>query len=224
VIGLAPRCTAAVASALQPTLPDAFPAAVGFLQAGDVLLIEVQGAANRPVEMDPHVAMLIRALTLAGIVVIEPAGNGMTDLDTIVRADGTGFQRGAFNFVDSGAVMVGARQAAVRARASFSNFGSRIDTHAFGEGVVTTSAAPGQPYRGILGAALPGMGGTSGASALIAGAAVVLQGIARARGTTITPNRMRTLLSDPSFNTPTDNPSSDRIGPMPNLDAAAEHI
>jgi hypothetical protein len=63
----------------------------------------------------------------------------------------------------------------------------------------------------------PGFGGTSGASAIIAGAAIVLQGIARARGTELTPSRMRDLLSGP-FNTS----SPDPIGVMPDLEQAGE--
>ena len=69
-----------------------------------------------------------------------------------------------------------------------------------------------------------GFGGTSGAGAIVAGAAVVLQGIARARGTLLTPDRMRDLLSDRGFNTSSANPSSDRIGVMPNLKEASQHI
>ena len=68
-----------------------------------------------------------------------------------------------------------------------------------------------------------GFGGTSGASAIVAGCAIVLQGIARARGTPLTPDRMRTLLSGP-FNTPSNDPGVDRIGVMPDLREAANRI
>lgn len=69
----------------------------------------------------------------------------------ILRVDGTGLDRTANNFFDSGAIMVGARYAAVRARIPFSCYGSRLDCHAWREGIVTTSAAPGPsgPYRGV---------------------------------------------------------------------------
>ncbi|MFI6870558.1 S8 family serine peptidase [Nocardia sp. NPDC050406] len=221
IVGLAPQAKAAVVSALQPSLPDAFVLAVGFLQAGDVLLIEVQSAGGGPVEIDPHVTMLIHALTLLGIVVVEPAGNGRQDLDALLRADGTSLQRGAFNFVDSGAIMVGARQALVQDPMSFTSFGSRVDCHAAGENIVTTSVAPAQ-YMGILPGT--GFGGTSGASAIIAGTAAITQGIARARGTTLTPTQLRTHLSNPTFNTPTNNPATDRIGVMPNLKEIAARI
>jgi hypothetical protein len=51
IVGLPPNATAAVVSALQPSLPDAFVLAVGFLQAGDVLLVEVQNNFGGPVEI-----------------------------------------------------------------------------------------------------------------------------------------------------------------------------
>jgi serine protease len=69
-----------------------------------------------------------------------------------------------------------------------------------------------------------GFGGTSGASAIVAGAAVVTQGIARARGQNLTPAQMRTLLSDAAFNTLSANPAADRIGVMPNLKGIEQQI
>jgi microbial collagenase len=222
VIGVAPKVKGAIASSLRPALPDAFLQAVGFLQAGDVLLIEEQTADLRPVEMDPHTALLIRTLMLLGIVVIEPAGNGGHDLNLALRADGTSLDRTTPIFFDSGAIVVGARQALSRSRWPSSCFGNRVDCHAWGELIVTTSSIVGPfgPYMGLNPAAGDvGFGGTSGASAIIAGAAIVLQGVARARGTPLTPTRMRELLSGP-FNTS----STDPIGVMPDLEQAANHI
>ena len=234
IVGIAPKVKGAIVSSIMPSLPDAFLLTVGFLEAGDVLLIEEQTVDGKPVEMDPHIALLIRALTLLGIVVIEPAGNGIPaviggpnvghDLNLALRPDGTSLDRGMFNFVDSGAIMVGARQSAARAITLFSCFGTRVDCHAWGEGIVTTSsvAGPFGPYMGLNPlAGDTGFGGTSGASAIIAGTAVVLQGIARARGTPLTSTRMRELLSG-SFNTGTDNP--DNISTMPNLREAVTRI
>lgn len=223
-IGIAPKVKGAIASSLRNTLPDAFVLAAGFLEAGDVLLIEEQTVDLKPVEMDAHIAMLIHALTLLGIVVIEPAGNGGHDLDTLLRNDGTSLDRNTFNFFDTGAIMVGARQAALRARISFSCHGNRVDCHAWGENIVTTSSVNGPfgPYMGLNPlAGDTGFGGTSGASAIIAGAAISLQGVARKRSITLTPARMREILSGP-FNTGTDNP--DGIGVMPDLREAVNHI
>ncbi|SMG23370.1 S8 family serine peptidase [Paenibacillus aquistagni] len=224
VIGIAPKVKGAIASSLRNTLPDAFVLAAGFLGAGDVLLIEDQSTDLKPVEMDAHIAMLIHALTLLGIVVIEPAGNGGHDLDALLRNDGTSLDRNTFNFFDTGAIMVGARHAALRARIAFSCHGNRVDCHAWGENIVTTSSVNGPfgPYMGLNPlAGDTGFGGTSGASAIVAGAAVSLQGIARSRGITLTPARVREILSGP-FNTATDNP--DGIGVMPDLREAVNHI
>ncbi|MCF2151905.1 S8 family serine peptidase [Desmonostoc muscorum LEGE 12446] len=224
IIGAAPSVQGAIISALSSSLPDAFLKAVGFLQAGDILLIEQQTGDLKPIEMDPHIAMLIQTLTLLGIVVIEPAGNGGHDLDLLLRPDGTSLDKATFNFFDSRAIMVGARQALTRNRISFSCFGSRVDCHAWGEFIVTTSAPPSL-YIGLNPlAGNAGFGGTSGASAIIAGAAAILQGIAKARETLLAPDRMRALLSDPTFNTLSNNPANDWIGVMPNLQEAVLRI
>lgn len=50
-----------------------------------------------------------------------------------------------------------------------------------------------------------------------AGVAIVLQGIAKAAGRTLTPAEMRALLADVNFNTTFDDPAVDRIGVMPSL-------
>jgi hypothetical protein len=142
VIGLAPKVTAAIASSMRPTLADAFVLAVGFLNAGDVLLIEEQTIEGEPVETDPHLALLIRALPLLGITVIEPAGNGSSALDNLLRPDGTALDRFSTMFFDSGAVVVGARYPLEsRGRLPASSFGNRTDRHAWGEQIVTTSPA-----------------------------------------------------------------------------------
>jgi hypothetical protein len=231
IIGLAPKAKGAIVSSLKPSLSDAFVLSVGFLQAGDVLLIEEQTSEGKPVEMDPHLALLIHTLTLLGIVVIEPAGNGFGgvghDLDLQLRSDGTSLDRTTPMFFDSGAILVGARHALIsRSRMPFSCFGNRVDCHCWGEGIVTTSSVSGPfgPYMGLNPAGGDaGFGGTSGASAIIAGAAIVLQGIARDQETPLNPSAMRALLSGP-FNTTSDNPAVDRIGVMPNLKEAINHI
>lgn len=182
VIGIAPHVRGAIASSLRQTLGDAFVLAAGSLAAGDVLLIEEQSEVGGPVEVDHHLAMLIHTLTLLGIIVVEPAGNGGQNLDLVIRPDGTSLDRTTPIFFDSGAIMVGARHALLdRSRMPFSSFGNRVDCHAWGEGIVTTSPAVGPlgPYLGLNPVAGDtGFGFTSGASAIIAGCAVSLQGIA----------------------------------------------
>ncbi len=66
--------------------------------------------------------------------------------------------------------MVGAASSALpHKRLYFSNYGSRIDTYAWGENVTTTALSGYTSY----------FNGTSSASSIIAGAAVNLQGIAK---------------------------------------------
>jgi hypothetical protein len=62
-------------------------------------------------------------------------------------------------------------------------------------------------------------GGTSRASPIVTGAAILLQSWARERRYLYTPHDLRARLSDPALNTPSANPAFDRIGVMPNLKA-----
>lgn len=234
VIGIAPKCTGAVASARTPAgvldIPNGLLAAVTFAQAGDVVLLELQTdpAPHFPIEIDPHITLLIRTMALMGIIVVECAGNGSQDLNLAIRGDGTVLDRTQPMFVDSGAIVVGARGALLNnRRLGFSNHGNRVDCCAWGELIVTTAATTnslGQRYAGIGIGGAPAFGGTSGAGAIVAGAAVSLQGIAKARGLTLTPGQMRTLLSDPAFNTMTQNPAADAIGVMPYIRGAANEV
>jgi hypothetical protein len=120
------------------------------------------------------------------------------------------------------------------ARLNESNFGSRIDCYAWGENIRTTWHHPGDPPYADF-------GGTSGASAIIAGAALSVQGIYAKNLNTRIPGvdfanpdavHMRRLLSDPTRSNPSDeltgatlsansrydaNRNADKIGVMPNL-------
>lgn len=63
-------------------------------------------------------------------------------------------------------------------------------------------------------------GGTSGASPIITGAALIMQSWRVGRGEgRYSPDALRALLSDPNLNTASANPNTDRIGVMPNLRA-----
>jgi hypothetical protein len=95
-----------------------------------------------------------------------------------------------------------------------SNFGSRIDCYAWGEFVDTCSSDP----LGSTTLYTPGFNGTSAASAIVAGAALSVQGMAEANlGYRFGPKQLRTLLSDPANGTVSNNPAADRIGVMPDL-------
>lgn len=195
--------------------PDAVLAALGYLHHGDVLLLQAQcmDAGNRlwPVEIQPPVFEAIRLAAALGITVIEPAANGNARGSSGNNLDGFAWQgkkvlnRHHRDFRDSGAVMVGAATCTVpHRRMSFSNHGSRVDCYAWGEKVNAH-----HDFR-------IGLNGTSSAAAIIAGAVVALQGIAKARtGKVFTPARMRALLGNRHLGT--GSARDDGIGVMPDL-------
>ncbi len=74
-----------VASVFSQT--DAILDAIDAMDIGDVLLLEMQisifGLVKVPAELDPASFEVIRCATALGIVVVEAAGNGGVDLDTV---------------------------------------------------------------------------------------------------------------------------------------------
>lgn len=235
-VGVVPRATCQVASDRRAAdgsqdLNDALLLLAVGLQPSPttVLLLEEQlgqdtrGDPLRPVESDPAVNGLLRGIVSSGITVVEAAGNGGLDLDLFATPQGHASTRAN----DTGAIMVGAGLdpegefpcgARPSQRASFSNHGARIDCWAVGIGTTTASSvganAPTRSYTNAF-------GGTSGASAIVAGAAAALHGMANAAGQPLTPIEARALLADPALNTPSAVPGRDRIGVMPDLAAIA---
>jgi subtilisin family serine protease len=91
----------------------------------------------------------------------------------------------------------------------------RIDCYAWGEDITTS----GDGWTGTSTTSYTAsFGGTSGATPIVAGAAVLLQSWrTRTLGQPhYAPHRLRELLSE-AGNTPSANPGTDRIGVMPNL-------
>ncbi len=187
------------------------------LGSGDVLLIEV-GSSFRPgnnpdvfVEFDRAVQVAIALATQRGITVIEPAGNGGLDLDAFPAFAHA--RPGSPTFFESGAIVVGAGEmnfATATWSRTFSSFGSRVNCFAAGSFIRAPSAAGTNAYQLF--------GGTSGASAIIAGAAASLQAMTRAAsGAPLAPTDVRRLFGSASLGTLPDNPLGARIGPMPDL-------
>jgi subtilisin family serine protease len=225
VVGIAPDVARVFTSSIGDlSVAGAIDAAARRLRPGDVLLIELQGGGPRgrylPVEFWDDVFDAIKAATGRGVVVIEAAGNGAEDLDH--RAYHRKFDRSRR---DSGAIMVGAggppREGfADRARLDFSNYGGRVDVQGWGRKVATLDYGDLQAcddlererhYTGEF-------SGTSSASPIVAGAAVLLEGIARERGAVLAPAALRDLLQ--RTGTPQTGNTREAIGPRPDLERA----
>lgn len=212
---------------------DAIVAAITNMNVGDVLLLEVQrGGPPLPTETDSADFDAIRLAVANGIVVVEAAGNGNNNLDTWTTGGLDILDRGSMNFTDSGAIMVGASLSALpHDRAGFSNFGSRVDCYAWGENIVTSGYAnriPGASLGNDATATLDDdytsdFGGTSGASPMVVGAALILQGMYKATAASVlSPLQMRSLLSNPATGTPQGGGVAGNIGVMPDLRAIIE--
>jgi hypothetical protein len=182
----------------------------GFLLAsepGSVLVLEVENPLSQPVEVFPACFSVIRACTTHNVVVVEPAGNGSSNLDlipTLNRTMGT--------FRDSLAIMVAAASsAAPHACLAVSNHGNRIDCYAWGDNVAcANSNAPGD----VTLYSPPCFINTSAATAIIGGAVLSIQGMAQAsQSRRFRPVELLALLHDPASGTP----GTGAIGLMPDL-------
>jgi hypothetical protein len=216
---------------------DAISLATGDLLPGDVILIEQQTSTLDgefvPVEYHAAEFSAILAATQKKIIVVEPAGNGSHNLDDY---------QDKFNLDDrdSGAIIVGAGQPARRlhtepcplSRYEPSNYGDRVNVQGWGHHVGTLGYGDLAPSP-----ALPhplseddlytdNYGGTSSATAIVAGAVVSLQGICRIKGwgdsihegiRQLSPGYMRQLLMDTGTAQQDPAAALERIGPLPNL-------
>lgn len=203
---------------------DAIVAAITNMNAGDVLLLEIQ-KSFLPTETDDADLDATRLAVANGIIVVAAAGNGNDDLDAWTDASGNSrLNRASADFIDSGAIIVGACLSALpHNRKSASNYGSRVDCFAWGNNVVTCG------YGDLSGASdttnyTADFQNTSAASPIITGAALIVQGMYKAEnpGFIISPVQMRTILSNPATGTAQGAGVGGNIGIMPNLRAIIE--
>ncbi|MGU7817085.1 S8 family serine peptidase, partial [Burkholderia sp. AW49-1] len=190
------------------------------LRSGDVIQIGIHYQINGldpifgckatcfvPVDYYPDVVSAIRYLTHErGIHVIEAAANGNINLDDP-------YFQGRFDRSrnDSGAIMVGAADPKTGRRASYSDYGSRVDVYSWGWNVTTTSYDRWNPKQGYT----DSYSGTSSANPIVAATAAVMQSVARTEGIgNVPPGVMRRILAE----TGTPLPNGDRsIGTQPDL-------
>lgn len=227
VVGIAPDVERVFTSSIGgTTVANAIDVAAKNLRAGDVLLIELQGGGPRgryvPVEYWDDVFDAIKAATKRGVVVVEAAGNGGENLDhaTYKRK----FDRAKR---DSGAIMVGAGGPprggyADRERLDFSNYGGRVDVQGWGRKVATLDYGDLQACSGADRHYTGEFSGTSSASPIVAGAAVIVQGVAKSRGRLLAPTQIRDLLR--TTGTPQLGDTSEQIGPRPDLERAIKAL
>ncbi len=210
-------------------------AAASGLQPGDVILIEQQmfgpvSSQYVPVEWYLPTYNAIRQAVLSGIVVVEAAGNGSQNLDLPIYSTGNGNHWPFLAQNDSGAIIVGAGAASAaaggtttaRSRLSFSNYGQTVDLQGWGERVTTTGYGALYSAEGLNLYYTSTFSGTSSASPIVTSACAVLQGVHQSiTGSPLTPAQTRTLLrSTGSAQTSGINPSTQNIGPLPNVPAA----
>ena len=212
--------TVAITEAEWPEVPHRFLETIEALRPGDVWLIELQmyppGRSATPMEwVQVNFDVIWTGSWALDVVCIQAGANGSQDLDASVW-DGV-FDR---EVRDSGAIMVGAGTPTGRVAEWFTNYGSRMDVHAWGSSIVTTGY--GDLFNGGTESTLytSQFGGTSGASPMVTGAALCLQGIAKARyGQTLSPLALRQLLNETGID---HQDASREIGPRPDIGTAVE--
>jgi N-acetylmuramoyl-L-alanine amidase len=226
IVGVAPKARVRVVSTERTAGNHDVAAAIfnGILamSAGDVMSISLQTASDsanpwpatgfRPLEIHDLNRLVIRVGTLLGRVICTAAGNGNLDLDTVTNANGKFvLRRGHADFRESGAILVGAAtETRPHDKVPASNYGSRVDCFAQGQNITTTSMTAAKYVHDFR--------NTSGATPIVAGAAALLQGMAKARTSSpLSPGQVKSVLAGTSTSVPSRNPTTDRIGRMPNM-------
>lgn len=194
---------------------EAITSALADSGVGDVVLLEIQTNENLtgllgPGEVEEAVWMATRVGVDAGVVVVAAAGNGNLDLD---REELAYYRdRG-----DSGAIIVGAGAPLTRARLGFSTYGARVDVQGWGQQVFTTGYGQFAAYGGDRNQEYTAIfSGTSSASPIVTGAAVLLQQAAVDGGTPLTSTQMRAVLAGSGL----PQGAGSNIGPLPQVGAA----
>jgi serine protease len=211
------------------------------LSPGDVI-VQPQGiqyfnpdgtpGGSVPLEHDQAWYDAISTAVAAGIIVVEPAGNGGQNFDTNPDFANTVGTPGRPN---SGAIIVGAGYSK-HANCDFgyptrgstgANSGSRLDVQGPGVCVTTTGYGDATPGAAKNSSYTYTFNGTSSASAVIGGAAAILSSAFEAQnGRPATPQEVKDLLKYQASPQDTTSPvlPTTNIGPLPNLKAGLNNI
>ncbi|HEX5719610.1 MAG TPA: S8 family peptidase [Thermoanaerobaculia bacterium] len=162
----------------------------------------------------------VNAATAAGTIVVQAAGNGEMNLDHSRYKDR--FDR---NVRNSGSIIVGASESTSRLPTCFTNFGSRVDLHGWGDDVA--SAGYGEPKSMQANGNddtqwyTDDFNGTSSATPIVAGAVAAIQGIQIANNN---PPLDWFEMADLLKKTGTAQTGGKNIGPLPDLKAAIAQL
>lgn len=199
--------------------PSAIALAISTLEAGDVLVYEMQaGGKNNeyvPADISQTVWDLTKQASDAGIIVVAAAGNGGENLDdpyyTSYHARG-----------DNGSIIVGAGTKVGRNRAGFSTYGERVDVCGIGDWTIVTTGYGGLHNAGPHATYTSTFSGTSSSTPIVASAVVAIQSYAKnVLGITLTPQQMRDLLKETGTKSGT---GWTKDTPLPNVKAAIEKL
>jgi hypothetical protein len=186
-------------------------------QGTGVLLIQQETWDGLPIETLPLEFAAIQTAAAAGHIVVQPAGNAGIDLDAVSGQwfDGTNSLADRplnpnLGGATSGAVTVAAAGSghdpagvAFGQRSPTSNWGLLVDGWAWGDSIAplgVTRNAAGDP---VAFADPTGFGGTSGAAAILAGAALLMQQLRRDAGRApLHAGELRALLKNTGLGTP----------------------
>jgi len=152
-----------------------------------------------------------------GRIVVEAAGNGEENFDD-TNIYGSLFDP-SYRF--SGAIIVGASNSS-HYPASFTNYGERVDVHAFGTWDVFTLGYGDLFGSGVNNYYTSSFAGTSSASPIIVGACAILEGVSLAnRSMVVAHDELREFLT--TYSTP-QGASSKHIGPLPDLEGGIKAL
>lgn len=206
--------------------------AADLLNPGDIIQLEVSLATPSspplPAEINPLLHNAIKYAVSKGIIVLQAAGNGNTNLNNVNEMP----------YDDNGSIMVGngsLTQVRMKTNSyiSGSNYGDRVDVQAWGDTVVATlgtynysGVTPIEGFHGVTfgnsdhRAYTYQFSGTSSALPIVTGVVAVIQSFAKdSLGYTLTSQEMRDLLIRSGH--PQDSSVvSGHIGPIPDAERA----